>query len=112
MPQETSPRKTALITGGAKRIGREIALTLARANYDIAITYRESESTAQATVAEIEAEGAKAYACIQSIAMTCQLRNLSFHAFLRASLVQFIRTGTPLLLAQYEASLQTHRKAA
>jgi transposase len=60
----------------------------------------------------MSADGAKAYACIQSIAMTCQLRNLSFHAFLRASLVQFIRTGTPLLLAQYEASLQTHRKAA
>ena len=49
MPPETASRKTALITGGAKRIGREIALTLARAGYDIAITYRESESTAQAT---------------------------------------------------------------
>jgi transposase len=55
----------------------------------------------------MSAEGAKAYACIQSIAMTCQLRNLSFHGFLRASLVHFIRTGKPLLLAQYEASLQT-----
>jgi len=62
MSPETTPRKTALITGGAKRIGREIALTLARAGYDIAITYRESESTAQATIAEIEAEGARAYA--------------------------------------------------
>ena len=62
MSPETTPRKTALITGGAKRIGREIALTLARANYDIAITYRESEATAQATIAEIEAEGARAYA--------------------------------------------------
>ena len=61
MPPEIT-RKTALITGGAKRIGREIALTLARANYDIAITYRESSSTAQATIQEIEQAGAKAYA--------------------------------------------------
>jgi len=58
----TIPRKTALITGGAKRIGREIALTLARHGYDIAITYRESEETAHATVAEIEQTGARAYA--------------------------------------------------
>jgi hypothetical protein len=33
------------------------------------------------------AEGARAYACIQSIAMTCQLRNLPFHQFMRTSLV-------------------------
>lgn len=48
-------------------------------------------------------EGARAYACIQSIAMTCQLRNIPFHEFLRASLVQYIRTGKPMLLAEYEA---------
>ncbi len=48
-------------------------------------------------------EGARAYACIQSIAMTCQLRNIPFHGFLRASLVQYIHTGKPMLLAEYEA---------
>lgn len=60
----------------------------------------------------MSAEGARAYACIQSIAMTCQLRNLSFHRFLRASLVHYIRTGTPMLLADYEASLQSQKEAA
>ena len=48
-------------------------------------------------------EGVRAYACIQSVAMTCQLRNISFHVFLKASLVQYIRTGKPMLLAEYEA---------
>jgi transposase len=48
-------------------------------------------------------QGARAYACIQSIAMTCLLRNISFHGFLKASLVQYIRTGKPRLLAEYEA---------
>ncbi len=47
-------------------------------------------------------DGAIAYACIQSIAMTCHLRNMSFHGFLKASLVQYIRTGKPMLLAEYE----------
>ena len=49
-------------------------------------------------------EGARAYACLQSIAMTCQLRNISFHRFMKASLVSYIRCGKPILLAEYEAS--------
>ena len=60
----------------------------------------------------MSAEGARAYACIQSIAMTCQLRNLSFHRFLRASLVHYIHTGAPMLLADYEAGLHSHKEAA
>lgn len=53
----------------------------------------------------MSAEGARAYACIQSVAMTCQLRDMSFHRFLKASLVCYIRTGRPMLLAEYESSL-------
>jgi len=41
----------------------------------------------------MSAEGVEAYACIQSIAMTCQLRGISFHHFLKESLVCYIRTG-------------------
>ena len=44
---------TALVTGGAKRIGRELALTLARSGFDVAITYRESTEDARKTVEEI-----------------------------------------------------------
>lgn len=47
--------------------------------------------------------GVRAYACIQSIAMTCQLRKLSFHDFLKMSLIHYIRTGKPMLLAEYES---------
>ncbi len=49
------------------------------------------------------ADGAKAYACIQSIAMTCQLRKIPFHQFMKESLVQYIRTGKVMLLSAYEA---------
>ena len=56
------------------------------------------------------AEGARAYACIQSIAMTCQLRKIPFHDFVRASLVQYIRTGKPMLLAEYEAERENIAK--
>ncbi len=60
----------------------------------------------------MSAEGVKAYACIQSIAMTCQLRGISFHRFLKASLVCYIRTGKPMLLAEFECSLQNQKIAA
>ena len=52
-------RKVALITGGAKRIGRETALALARAGMDVAFTFRESEGLAAETAAEIEELGAR-----------------------------------------------------
>jgi 3-oxoacyl-[acyl-carrier protein] reductase/pteridine reductase len=42
--------KTALVTGAAKRIGRSLALSLAAAGADVAITYRGSAAEAQATV--------------------------------------------------------------
>ncbi len=42
----------------------------------------------------------------RQVAMTCQLRGISFHRFLKASLVCYIRTGRPMLLAEYESSLK------
>jgi NAD(P)-dependent dehydrogenase (short-subunit alcohol dehydrogenase family) len=49
--------KTVLVTGGARRIGREIALALARAGADVAITYRRSLREAEETAAEIGSLG-------------------------------------------------------
>lgn len=54
--------KTALVTGAARRIGRAIALTLAAAGADVAITYRESAAEAEQTAHELSALGARAYA--------------------------------------------------
>jgi NAD(P)-dependent dehydrogenase (short-subunit alcohol dehydrogenase family) len=54
--------KTALVTGAAKRIGRSLALALAQHGADVAITYRNSEAEAQATVDVIGEYGVKAAA--------------------------------------------------
>jgi 3-oxoacyl-[acyl-carrier protein] reductase/pteridine reductase len=53
-----SRRKTALVTGGAKRVGRELALALARQGMDVAITFLGSAAEAAETVRDIEAIGA------------------------------------------------------
>jgi NAD(P)-dependent dehydrogenase (short-subunit alcohol dehydrogenase family) len=54
--------KTALVTGGAKRIGRAIALALGAAGANVAITYRESQSDAEATVRSLAALEVEAFA--------------------------------------------------
>ncbi len=54
--------KSALITGAARRIGRSLALALAEAGTDIAITWRESEREADETVKDLMALGVDAVA--------------------------------------------------
>jgi NAD(P)-dependent dehydrogenase (short-subunit alcohol dehydrogenase family) len=53
---------TALITGGAHRLGREIALSLADAGADVAITYRSSPAAARETLRALQARGVRALA--------------------------------------------------
>lgn len=60
--------KCALVTGGARRIGRTLALELASEGADVAITYRESAEQAAKTVCELEALGVK------GVAVRCELR--------------------------------------
>jgi len=58
MPTENRrSRPAALVTGGAIRLGRSIALALARAGFDIALHYNSSEAAARETAAEIESLG-------------------------------------------------------
>lgn len=46
-------RPLALVTGGAKRVGHEVALTFARSGFDVCITFRRSEQAASDTIDEI-----------------------------------------------------------
>lgn len=57
--------KVALVTGAAKRIGRVIALEMARQGWDVLVHYGQSEAEALQTVAEIRQLGrrAEALAC-------------------------------------------------
>jgi NAD(P)-dependent dehydrogenase (short-subunit alcohol dehydrogenase family) len=54
--------KSALVTGGARRIGRAVALALARSGAEVTITYRSSTNDASDTVHAIEALGVRAQA--------------------------------------------------
>ncbi len=54
--------KVALVTGGARRIGKAIVMALARSGAHIIITYNTSTAEAANTVAEIERSGGRASA--------------------------------------------------
>jgi len=52
--------KIALVTGGSRGLGRDMALKLARNGTDVLLTYNSNKEAALATVAEIEQAGRKA----------------------------------------------------
>lgn len=56
--------------------------------------------------------GAQAYAILISIAQTCHLRKISFAKFLMATLLHYIRTGTPMLLSEYATPATEMKNAA
>jgi NAD(P)-dependent dehydrogenase (short-subunit alcohol dehydrogenase family) len=52
--------RAALVTGGAKRLGRAICLALAEAGFDVAVHHRSSAAEAEDTAAAIRALGRRA----------------------------------------------------
>ena len=55
-----STTKIALVTGGSRGLGKEMAISLAKKGIDVIITYRSKEAEAKEIVNEIESMGQKA----------------------------------------------------
>jgi NAD(P)-dependent dehydrogenase (short-subunit alcohol dehydrogenase family) len=68
--------RVALVTGAAKRIGRQIALSLAQRGWDVAVHYGHSEADAATLVAEIQALGQRAVALQADLSHEAEVRNL------------------------------------
>jgi 3-oxoacyl-[acyl-carrier protein] reductase/pteridine reductase len=68
--------KTALITGGAHRVGKAITLTLARAGANVVVNYYSSDAAAQETVREAQALGVGALAVQADVGDLAQTRAL------------------------------------
>lgn len=68
--------QVALVTGAGKRIGRAIALTLARAGADVIVHYHQSRAGAQATAQEIAALGVRAVALRADVSRPRQIAAL------------------------------------
>jgi NAD(P)-dependent dehydrogenase (short-subunit alcohol dehydrogenase family) len=68
--------KTALVTGGAHRVGKAIAMTLARAGANLVINYHSSDEAAQQTVREAQALGVGALAVQADVGDLQQVRSM------------------------------------
>ena len=106
--------RAALVTGAGRRIGRALALGLARAGWDVAVHYRASEAEASEVVAEIRALGRRSAALQCDLADESAVRDLPLRAgeavgtriscvVNNASLFEFDDAGTfsPALLATH-----------
>ncbi|MGE0407584.1 MAG: SDR family NAD(P)-dependent oxidoreductase, partial [Candidatus Korobacteraceae bacterium] len=65
-----------LLTGAARGIGRDIALTLARAGAQVVLNYRQREQEAQALAQEIVRAGGKAFAVRADISRPAEVSAL------------------------------------
>ena len=83
---ENLHQKTALVTGAAKRIGRALAMALAQAGSDVAITYKGSKAEALATVDALKKLN------VRAMSVECDVRELeSVQAAVAAVVQQFGR---------------------
>jgi len=66
----------ALVTGGARRLGRAFAHALAGAGCDVVVNYNSSAAEAEATVGEIRALGRRAVAIRADVSRVDEIRHL------------------------------------
>lgn len=68
--------KVALVTGGSRNIGRNVAMALAARGADVVVTYREREADARRAVAELQGFGVRAEALQVDLTGSAQLPQL------------------------------------
>ena len=68
--------KVALVTGAGRGIGRTIAITLAKAGYDIIINYNSSEARAMEVLEEVKSLGVKAMTVKCDISNELEVRQM------------------------------------
>jgi pteridine reductase len=112
--------RVALVTGGAKRIGRAVALRLATEGADVAIHYGKSANAAREVVSEIEKLGRRAAAFSAELTDVAAIQKLFVEAvgqfgrldILVNSAANFLQVKFGETSAQsWDASLDTNLKA-
>ena len=94
--------KTALVTGGARRIGREIALILARHGADIVIHYGKSVALAEQTAQDIRQIGRRVALLQADLTYWSQAEQLGIQAIAAfGSIDILVNNAASFVKAQY-----------
>lgn len=119
--ERVKERRRALVTGGAVRLGKAIALALASAGMDVAIGYHRSRREAEATRRALAARGARAVAVAGDLADPRMARRVVEEAARRLggldvlvnNAALFVRTPlATTTVAQYDRLLAVNLRAA
>jgi pteridine reductase len=112
--------RVALVTGAGKRLGRAVALRLAREGADVAVHYGKSEAEAQDVVSEIEKMGRRAAAFSAELTDVAAIQKLMQGAASRFARLDILVNCAANFLetkfgetseATWDASLDTNLKA-
>lgn len=68
-------KKIALVTGGSRGLGKDMALSLAAKGNNVLLTYNSNKDKAEEVVKEIESAGGEAYALQLNVADTASFNN-------------------------------------
>jgi NAD(P)-dependent dehydrogenase (short-subunit alcohol dehydrogenase family) len=68
--------KVAIVTGGGKRLGKAIAIELAKNGFDVVISYLQSKSGARDTVNQINLIGKRGLAVRTDVSIKKQVAHL------------------------------------
>lgn len=82
--------KVALITGAAKGIGRQIAISMAKAGYDIVVNYRSDKEAAEEVCRIAREGGSEAMAVYADMAVTGDIRAMYEQVFERFEAVDVL----------------------
>jgi len=83
-----------LVTGGAHRIGRSIALAVARSGFDVALHYGQSHTEAESLCEEIRALGRKAILLQADLTQPDQVGSLVPQVLEQGSLVALVNNAS------------------
>ena len=102
--KENLAGRVALVTGGAKRIGRAVAVQLAQEGADIVVHYRGSDRTTQEVQSEIERLGRRAFAFQADLRSVGQIQRLFEEAGKRFGRLDILVNNAAVF---YPASVET-----
>src|SRR5487761_546959 len=74
MPEQPLKGQVALVTGGAKRIGRSIVERLAADGADVIVNYQTSSKEAEAVVTSLKAGGRRSIALKANVSKSVEVR--------------------------------------